>query len=58
MLRAFIAMAGALGLSLVAEGVETEAQTRFLKETGCAVMQGWHFGRAVAPEAFERDWLA
>ena len=58
LLRAFVAMAGALGLSTVAEGVETETQAHFLKGIGCTVMQGWHFGRAVAPDRFEHDWLA
>ncbi len=58
LLRAFVAMAGALGLALVAEGVETAAEEQFLRETGCAVMQGWFFGRAVPAEAFARQWLA
>gem|GEM_PF-2962945 len=51
--RAIIAMAHALGLGLVAEGVETEAQFRFLREAGCAVVQGFYFSRPLPVEAFE-----
>jgi diguanylate cyclase (GGDEF)-like protein/PAS domain S-box-containing protein len=57
LVRAFIAMARALNLSLVAEGVETPAQAAFLRDAGCPVMQGWHFGPAAPAETFERDWL-
>jgi len=38
---AIIAMARRLSLSVVAEGVETEAQRRFLLDNGCDVMRGY-----------------
>lgn len=38
-------MAGALGLSVTAEGVETEAQARWLSVLGIRRAQGWLFGR-------------
>ncbi|WP_436794158.1 putative bifunctional diguanylate cyclase/phosphodiesterase [Actinospongicola halichondriae] len=42
---ATIAMAHSLGLSLVAEGVETSEQQRFLERSGCDRLQGYHIGR-------------
>lgn len=44
------ALAHALGLSIVAEGVETEAQARLLYEQGIRLAQGWLFGH---PEPIE-----
>lgn len=45
--RSIIALAHGLGLSVVAEGVETEAQRGFLASHGCEVYQGWLFARAM-----------
>jgi diguanylate cyclase (GGDEF)-like protein/PAS domain S-box-containing protein len=42
---ALIGMAAGLGLELVAEGVETEAQRRFLVEHSCPLAQGFLFAR-------------
>jgi EAL domain-containing protein (putative c-di-GMP-specific phosphodiesterase class I) len=40
---AIISIAKGLGLNLVAEGVETLAQTRYLENSGCNVMQGYYY---------------
>jgi EAL domain-containing protein (putative c-di-GMP-specific phosphodiesterase class I) len=53
MVRTIIDLAANLGLSTVAEGVETEEQRRFLVEHGCVLGQGFLFSPAVP--AFEID---
>jgi len=50
---AIIAMAHSLGLSVVAEGVETETQLQFLRNAGCDIMQGYYFAEAKPPEQVE-----
>jgi EAL domain-containing protein (putative c-di-GMP-specific phosphodiesterase class I) len=44
--KAVINMAHSLRLRVVAEGVETEAQLRFLHDEGCDEMQGHFFSEA------------
>jgi len=39
-----VSMASALGLGVVAEGVENETQAQLLRELGCPMAQGFHFG--------------
>ena len=53
-LRAIRDLATAMDLRLVAEGVEQEAQRRFLAGLGCEEGQGWLFGRPVPPESAAR----
>ena len=43
--RSIVALGQALGLAIIAEGVETEAQRAFLAELGCDSCQGYLFGR-------------
>lgn len=43
--RAIIAMAHSLSLSVIAEGVENQAQLDFLREHGCDEVQGFYLGR-------------
>ena len=45
-----VQLARNLGLEPLAEGVETEAQRRFLVEHGCMLGQGFYFSRAVPAE--------
>jgi len=51
--RTIIAMAETLGLSVIAEGVETEAQREFLELQGCHAFQGYLFGKPIPIEEFE-----
>lgn len=53
-----IAMADRLGLTTVAEGVETTAQADALKSMGCRMAQGYLFSPPLTAEEFERLWLA
>lgn len=51
---AIIAMARALELKVVAEGVETQAQADFLRDQGCDQWQGYFFGRPMPAEDFTK----
>ncbi len=53
-----IALAHSLRLDVVAEGVETEAQLRFLKEQSCDLLQGYYLSQPVPAEQFARDLIA
>ncbi|WP_339868225.1 bifunctional diguanylate cyclase/phosphodiesterase [Pseudohongiella nitratireducens] len=50
--RAIIAMGKTLGLTVVAEGVENEAQVTFLKQHHCDQIQGYHISRPVPQNRF------
>jgi diguanylate cyclase len=56
--RAVTAMASALNLGVVAEGVETVRQRDILRGLGIQHGQGWLWGRAEASDAFELLWGA
>ena len=45
--RAIIAMSQQLRFTVVAEGVETPAQAQLLRESGCQLLQGFLFSKAV-----------
>ena len=51
--RATIAMAHALNLSVLAEGVENRQHFEKLKELGCDIIQGYLFSRPLSPEQTE-----
>jgi diguanylate cyclase (GGDEF)-like protein/PAS domain S-box-containing protein len=55
---AIIALAHSLNLRVVAEGVETPAQEKFLRERGCDEMQGFLLSPPLPPEEFVAWWQA
>ena len=52
---AIIAMAQKLGLEVIAEGAETQAQVDFLANNGCHYVQGYFFSKPL-PENEAREW--
>jgi EAL domain-containing protein (putative c-di-GMP-specific phosphodiesterase class I) len=54
--QAVVGLGHALGLKVVAEGVETEAQLEMLRAQGCDEAQGYLFTRPLAPRDLEA-WL-
>ena len=50
--RSVIALGHSLGFSIIAEGVETEAQLAYLRGCGCDEIQGYHFSRPLDTDAF------
>ena len=51
-IRAILSLANGLGMEVVAEGVENEAQLEFLKQHQCGIFQGFLFSRPVPAEDF------
>jgi diguanylate cyclase (GGDEF)-like protein/PAS domain S-box-containing protein len=51
--QTIIGMANNLGLTVIAEGVETIEQVEFLGRNGCGAYQGWLFGKPVPVSEFE-----
>ncbi|WP_063925991.1 EAL domain-containing protein [Cupriavidus sp. IDO] len=56
-LRAIVAMAKALGIIVVAEGVEQPSQMQFLREIGCDRVQGYLLARPASAHQMQRTSL-
>lgn len=56
-IETIIAMAERLGFNLIAEGVETVEQFRYLKENGCVNYQGFYFSPPLDAEKFVDKYL-
>lgn len=52
LVETIILMAHNLGITVVAEGVETQAQLEWLKNCGCEQIQGFYYSRALPAEDF------
>ena len=57
-LNDIINMAHRMGLSVVAEGVETREQMKYLQMAGCDYVQGYFFARPMPIPEFEELWMA
>jgi diguanylate cyclase (GGDEF)-like protein/PAS domain S-box-containing protein len=55
--RTIVGLGNSLGLGVVAEGVETEAQKAFLSQMGCRAYQGFLFANAMPIDEFN-EWVA
>ncbi|MES1171535.1 MAG: EAL domain-containing protein, partial [Actinomycetota bacterium] len=51
--RSTISLAAALGLRVVAEGIEDQATAEALRDLGCPIGQGYHLGFPVPPTEIE-----
>jgi diguanylate cyclase (GGDEF)-like protein/PAS domain S-box-containing protein len=58
LVTAAVRMAKALGLRVIAEGVESDAQWMFLNGIECDFVQGYRFGKPVSAADFEAAWLS
>ena len=54
---AAVRMAQALGLQIIAEGVETDEQWSFLVGQDCDILQGFRFGLPVTESHFGKTWV-
>nr|WP_276557344.1 EAL domain-containing protein [Prosthecomicrobium hirschii] len=54
LLKTIVGLGRDLGMSVVAEGVETEEQAKELKLLGCDYAQGFHYGQPIPPEEVRR----
>lgn len=52
--KTIITLAQSLGLGVIAEGVETQAQREFLGQAGCHAYQGYYFSRPLPIDVFAR----
>jgi EAL domain-containing protein (putative c-di-GMP-specific phosphodiesterase class I) len=50
--RTIIAMANALDLEVIAEGIEDDEQLKFLQEKNCDILQGFKFGKPMPADKF------
>jgi EAL domain-containing protein (putative c-di-GMP-specific phosphodiesterase class I) len=56
-IKGVVGLANALGLTVVAEGVETPEQQLFLRDSGCHILQGYYIARPLPVNELEA-WIA
>ena len=52
--KAIIALAQALNLKVIAEGVETKEQKEFLQDNGCYNIQGYYYSKPISVDEMEK----
>ncbi len=57
LVRAIVAVARALDLQVIAEGIETREELQFVQENGADIIQGYYYARPMPVAEFEH-WLA
>ncbi|MHB1549459.1 MAG: EAL domain-containing protein, partial [Acidimicrobiales bacterium] len=55
-MEAVVRLAHDLGMEVVAEGIETDAELAIVQSLGYDVVQGFLLGRPVAPSVLEASW--
>ena len=55
-ISAIITMAKTLGMTIITEGVETEDQVNFLKDSGCDIFQGFYYSKPITIDDFEKNY--
>jgi EAL domain-containing protein (putative c-di-GMP-specific phosphodiesterase class I) len=55
--KAILALGRSLGLTVVAEGIETDEQLRMLRRLGCELGQGYLFGRPATAKEIEAQLI-
>ncbi|MEH6443997.1 MAG: EAL domain-containing protein [Oceanospirillaceae bacterium] len=56
LVKAILSMAFNLNLRVIAEGIETSEQAKFLIDNNCTYCQGYYFGKPAALASFEKDF--
>ena len=56
LLRAVMSLADGLSIPVMAEGIETEAQSFALRREGCTLMQGYLYGRPAPADVLVPPW--
>lgn len=54
--KSIIALAGALNMQVVAEGVETKENVDFLRQAGCTIIQGYYFSKPMPWREYEQKY--
>ena len=49
-MRSLISLVHSLGLTVIAEGIETQTQVEQLKAAGCDIIQGYYYSVPLGPE--------